>query len=124
MRIACGDLRGGCDGIEQCAVSDFTDGSQNGLVGNSKFVCEGGRRGFDLLFPTLRGRGTEIQPNGPFVEIEAEGRRLDPDVMQRVERSVQMDVAAKDDFVRFEERFYFGGGSVESTVADCFASHR
>jgi hypothetical protein len=41
-----------------------------------------------------------------------------------VERSAQMDVAAKDEFLGFEERRHFRGGAGKGTVADRLASHR
>ena len=76
---------------------------------------------FAQLFAAAAPRSSRT---GPYVEIEAEGLRLDPDMVKCVERSAQVDVAAKDEFLGFEERFHFRGGAGKGAVADRLASHR
>ena len=40
-----------------------------------------------------------------------------------VERSAQADLAAKDEFLGFEERFHFGSCAGKGALADRLASH-
>src|ERR1700733_5072640 len=102
-----------------------SNGSQD-FASNSKFICERGWRRLDLFCPALSGFSSKTKLDGLFVvaHIEVQAVRLDPDILECVERSAEPNVSAENKFLGFEKHFHFGSGVGNGAFADRLASHQ